>query len=488
MSERQPGEIARLGAKVRGLRRRENLSQVRLAEQLGISPSYLNLIESNRRPLPAPLLIKLAQLFHVELSSFAVDEESRAAADLMEAFSDPLFEPLDLTTVDVRELATSSPAAAQAVLTLYRAYTSARESADALASRLFEGEQYASTNSPAVMDRSRLPPEEVSDLIQRHMNHFPELEAGAEELWREAKLEQEDLYSGLVRHLGRAHRVEVRIGHWREEQSTLRRFDPERRVLMLSELLPTRSRSFQIAHQIALLQGRRELDRIAADPRLTTDESRALARVAMASYFAGAVMLPYERLLAAAESERYDIDLIGRRFRVGFEQVCHRLTTLRRPGAEGVPFHMIRTDMAGNISKRFSGSGIRFAQFSGACPRLNIFAAFSTPGMLRIQLSRMPDGVVYFCIARTIQKDSGGYHAGQGFQAIGLGCQIEHARKLVYADGIDLDNPDIVVPVGVTCRPCERDDCGQRVLPTLHHPLHVDPNTRHMTLYTVGPK
>ena len=471
-----------LGAKVRGLRRREKLTQAQLAERLGISASYLNLIENNRRPLPSTVLIQLAQQFKVDLTTFGTDEQGRATAALMEVFSDPLFEPHDLTTADVTEVSQSSPAAARAILTLYRAYQSARDATETLASRLFEGDGLIQ------MDRSRLPPEEVSELVQRNMNYFPTLEEGAEELWREAKLSTDDLYSLLVRHLARAHHVEVRIAHWQDQPGTLRRYDPDRRMLTLSELLPTRSRSFQVAQQLALLSQSRELDRIASDPHLTTDESRALARVALASYFAGAVLMPYGPFLAAARRERNDVDVIGRRFRVGFEQVCHRLTTLRRPGAEGVPFHMIRTDVAGNISKRFSGSGIRMARFSGACPRWNIFAAFSTPGMIRIQISRMPDGLAYFCIARTVQKDSGGYHDQSGIYAIGLGCPREFAKELVYSDGIDLDDEHAIVPVGVTCRVCDRTECAQRTLPSLHQPLHVDPNTRRMTLYTVPPQ
>jgi predicted transcriptional regulator len=247
--------------------------------------------------------------------------------------------------------------------------------------------------------------------------------------------------------------------------------------------LATRSRTFQLAHQIAVMTEGPLMDRIMADGRLTTDESRGLARVTLANYFAGAVLMPYATFLEAAKQERYDIDVLGRRFRVGFEQVCHRLTTLRRPGAEGVPFHMIRIDVAGNISKRFSASGIRFARFSGACPRWNVFSAFLTPGMIRIQVSRMPDGNQYFCIARTIQKDSGGYHAQHPVQAIGLGCQVEHARELVYSDGIDVANPDTCIPVGVTCRLCERTDCEQRALPSLKVPLRVDENVRGVSLY-----
>ncbi|HEY8091470.1 MAG TPA: DUF2083 domain-containing protein, partial [Polyangiaceae bacterium] len=157
------------------------------------------------------------------------------------------------------------------------------------------------------------------------------------------------------------------------------------------------------------------------------------------------------------------------------------------PGAEGVPFHMIRIDLAGNISKRFSASGIRFARFSGACPRWNIFTAFMTPGMIRLQLSRFSDGTTYFCLARTIHKDSGGYHAQQPVQAIGLGCRTEHAREMVYSDGMDLENAHLATPVGVTCRMCERSDCEQRAFPSIRHPLSVDENLRGISLYAPVP-
>jgi len=477
MQKPPAGEVARLGAKVRALRRRENLNQVQLAERLGISPSYLNLIENNRRPLPAAVLIKLAQAFRVELDTFATEGDARLVADLLEGFADPLFEGDNLSSTEIREMAIASPQAARAVLRLFRAYQGAREAAENLSSRLSDDEELAGATL------SHLPSEQVSDLIQRHRNHFPELEAGAEEVWRAAKLNPEDLYSNLIGYLEKQLGVQVRIARSGTERGTLRRFDPEQKHLTLSELLPTRSRHFQLAHQIGLLTQKDALDRLVGDPQLTSDESRVLARVALANYFAGAVLMPYVPFLQAAREERYDIDVIGRRFRVGFEQVSHRLTTLRRSGAEGVPFHMIRIDVAGNISKRFSASGIRFPRFSGVCARWNIFAAFLTPGMIRIQISKMMDGATYFCLARTIHRDSGGYHAQHPVQVIGLGCRISDARALVYSDGIDLSNLENAVPVGVTCRLCDRTDCEQRTLPSLRYPLQIDENVRGISLY-----
>jgi predicted transcriptional regulator/DNA-binding XRE family transcriptional regulator len=470
-------ESLMLGAKVRALRRRESLTQVELAQRLGISASYLNLIENDRRPLTAPMLLKLAQMFELDLHALAAPEDSRVMNDLLEVFGDPLFDNHGLTNAELRELAMSCPNVARSVRTLYRAYQGARETAETLAERLSDGEAVSGT-----LD-SRVPSEEVSDLIQRHMNYFGDLEAGAEQLWRDAGLTDDNAYGGLVRYLEREHRIQVRVVRVGDERKAMRRYDPERRVVSLSEILPPRTRRFQLAHQVGLLTQSAALDRLVRDAGPTTNESRAVARVALANYFAAALLMPYQPFLEAAKAERYDVELLAHRFRTSFEQVCHRLSTLRRPGAEGVPFHFMRIDVAGNISKRFSGSGIRIARFSGACPRWNVHAAFHTPGMIRVQLSRMPDKSTYFCIARTVRSDRGGYHMPHTMHAIGLGCDVRFARHLVYADGVDLDNEGAIVPVGVTCRICDRLDCEQRVFPLMHHPMRIDENARGVSFY-----
>jgi predicted transcriptional regulator len=380
-----------------------------------------------------------------------------------------------VTTAELRDLATTSPTAARAVLALYQAYRAAREASDTLAATLSDGDLEG-------VDSSHLPTEEVSDLIQRHMNCFPELEDGAEALWREAHLDADYLDTTLVRYLGELG-VSVRILRTAEMQGAVRRYDPDAKVLYLSEVLRRGSRNFQLAYQVGLLAQAAALDRIAADPHLTSESSRALARVALANYFAGAVLMPYRPFLDAARAERYDIELLCHRFRASFEQTCHRLTTLRRPGAEGVPFHMVRVDIAGNISKRFSASGLRFARFSGACPRWAVFEAFTTPGMIRTQLSRMPDGATYFWIARTVSREGGGFHAPRSMLGVALGCEASLAKELVYADGVNLESREAVVPVGLTCRLCERMDCEQRAFPPLQHPLKVNANVRGVSFY-----
>ncbi len=462
---------------MRALRRRSKKTQVQLAEQLGISPSYLNLIEHDRRPLPAALLIKVTQIFKVDVQSFAAEGDDQLGADLLEVFSDPLFDGLSLTNADVREFTGGSPTVAQAVLTLYQAQQSAKRSLETLSARVSDDDEASTPQGSA------LPSEEVSDFIQRRHNYFEALEQGAEALWTDGNLDRNDVYRGLVRHIEQVHMITVRIVEVQTMNGAVRRYLPQRRLLMLSEVLEPATRNFQLAHQIGLLDHGKTIAELVDAEGFSTPDSAALARVALANYFASALLMPYQAFLDAARAVRYDVDLLSHRFRVSIEQTCHRLTTLRRANAEGVPFHFLRVDVAGNISKRFSASGMRFARFSGGCPRWNIFAAFGTPGLTRVQLSRTTDGVAYFSVARTVAKGRGAFKSAHTVHAIELGCELRYAKELVYADGVDLENLDAAVPIGVTCRLCERMDCEQRAVPPMQHPLRVDENVRSASFY-----
>jgi predicted transcriptional regulator len=291
--------------------------------------------------------------------------------------------------------------------------------------------------------------------------------------------------------LAQRYAVQVEIVPAGQMPKLLRSYNPLTRRLALSELLAPSGRIFQLAHQIAFLAHRPQLEHLASG-KLTSPASEALARSALANYFAAAVMMPYGRFIEAARASRYDLDLLQARFGVSFEQACHRLTTLRRPGDEGIPFHLIRVDIAGNISKRFSASGIQMARFGAACPRWNVYDAFATPGMLRVAVSQMPEGQSYFCVARTISSGRQTSHRGGLPQrvdklALGLGCALHHARNIVYADGLQLDDPQIVTPIGVSCRTCPRSDCADRASPGLQQRLEIDENTRgHSPYMSVG--
>ncbi len=456
------------------------MSQTAMAERLGVSVSYLNLVEHDRRPLSANLLIRLAQFTDLDVKSFAEGEDTKLAAVLMEVFGDPVFEGNIPSEAETREFVAANPEIARAVAHLHHAFIETRGSAATLAAQVLDRQDLTG------IDRGGLASEQVTDLIQRHRNHFPELEAEAERLWKDAKLEGEDAFGSLAGYLERKHRVHVQVLKVGEMGSAVRNFNPERRVLQISEGLRRGSRNFQLAYQIGLLDCSEVIDRIARE--LTSDEARSLCRITLANYFSGAVLMPYEEFLRAAQEERYDLDLLQHRFRVNYEQVCHRLTSLQRKGAEGVPFHMVRIDIAGNISKKFSATGVNFPRFGGLCPLWNVHASFLSPNVIRVQIARLPDGRTFFSVGRTIRKHRGGFHAPEILYAIELGCDIESARHLVYADGMDLSNPGGVVPVGITCRLCERLDCGARAFPSMHNPLRIDENVRGISFFAPARK
>ena len=469
----------RLGGRLRRIRQERRLTQAQMAEQLGISASYLNLLEHNQRPVTVAVLLRLAQRLSIDLQNLSIDEDEQLRSDLMEAFADPIFDGHDIKSAELKDLVANAPNLGRGLLSLYQAYRGVRGG-----SRPPD----ASAGDELVDTPIGMPSEEVSDFIQQRQNHFPELEAATAELWRDHGLSLDTINRGLVEVLATRFAVDVAILPSAAMGGALREYNQLARRLSLSEMLPAGSRAFQLAHRIALLGWRGLIERLASSYKFTTVEADNLARVALANYFAGAVLMPYEQTLGAARETRYDVEVLQHRFAVSFEQICHRLTTLRRPGSEGIPFHLMRVDIAGNISKRFSGSGIRIARFGGACPRWNVFDAFATPGVIRVQVSRMPDGASYFCLARTVNPIGRGGGRGLLTQrasrlAIGLGCTVAHASDMVYADGLALDDVNVVTPIGVSCRVCERTDCDDRALPSIHHPLAVDENRRGRSLY-----
>ncbi len=474
------GKKAMVGHKVRRFRQDLGLNQSELADQLGISPSYLNLIEHNQRPVTVPLLFRLGETFDVDLRQFAENDEARHAAGLQEVFSDPLFDRNAPGRQDIRELAAASPAASQAVIALYSAYRAMRDDLQSLA-RDADG-------APGQVGGRGNPLEEVREFQESRGNHFPAIEAAAEAMAGEADLDPDDLYGGLVRYLRSNLGISVTVMPVDVLQDTMRRFDRHQSRILLSEALTPSGRIFHLAAQIALLSQRGPIDGIASEAGFVNDESAGLLRLGLANTFAGAVMMPYDRFLGAARELRYDVEILRRRFGVSFEQAAHRLTTLQRQGSRGVPFFFVRVDTAGNVSKRLSGGGFQFGRFGGACPRWIVHDVFCNPGVIHTQLAQLPDGGAFLTIARTVQPVDAGWRAGpRPLLAVGFGCDVKDARHLVYGDGVDLASPKAAVPIGVSCRMCDRLDCNQRAHPPMNHRLRVEEHIRRLRPYAFAP-
>ncbi|HHB83078.1 MAG TPA: ImmA/IrrE family metallo-endopeptidase, partial [Devosia sp.] len=262
-----------------------------------------------------------------------------------------------------------------------------------------------------------------------------------------------------------------------------RRLSPDARILEISNILPAETAIFTTCHHTGTLTANTEIDEIIAQSTLPQNDAPALAHNVLASYFASALIMPYAPFLKACKEFRYDVERVARQFGTSFEQVCHRMTSLQSPKASGVPLHLIRTDIAGNISKRFSLSGIHIPRHSGACPRWNVYSAFLQPGRINVQLSQMPDGEIYFCIARSFEKGGYRHNAQRRHFSVGLGCHISQASQLIYADGVDLGDTAQIVPIGVGCRICPRMACEQRAHPPANHRFKIDETQRAESLY-----
>ena len=459
-----------VGQRVRQLRRERGLTQAQMAERLGVSTSYLNLIERNQRPVTVQFLLKLGQVFDIDLQRFAADDEARVYALLTEVFSDPLYVRHEIGTQDIRDMAALSPVLGEAVFTLYRAYR------ELLANTMGGAEQLSDWPHEPVAALAPFPSEEAQDFFQANVNYFGTLEEAAERLWAEAGLDKDSLEESLKHHLERAHAIKVKILPHEVMDDTVRRFDRHGRRILLSEVLTPAGRTFQLAYQMALLSLGEGIDSLIEGSNNSSPEARRVLRIGFANYVAGAIVMPYDRFLEAALSLRYDIDRLTQRFQTSVEQVAYRLTTLQRPGAKGVPLFFVRMDCAGNVSRRYSAAGFHFARFGGLCPRWGIHRTFRTPGETRVEVVQMPDGATYFTVARLVERPGAGHAMPSQQFVVALGCEMVHAGQLVYSDRVALNTNNLATPIGVNCRLCDRIDCNRRAYPPLNRRLVIDEN------------
>jgi len=459
-----------VGPRLKRFRRERKLTQARMAEELGVSPSYLNLMERNQRPITAQVLIRLADAYSLDPREFASDQDERAISELEEVFADPLFRSSPISRPEVRDSVESAPALSEAIGRLYRAYVALRNSADARMPALGDRDHAEDAAPDDPIDRVRA-------LVNQAKNHFPELDEAAERLASDLLLTGHELFFAIAERLRAKHGIRVRVMPIDVMPNTLRRYNHHRRQLLISELVDQSGRTFQAAYQLAFAETADVLDRLSCELEPADGPARRLLRVSLANYFAGALMMPYGRFLEAAEALGYDIEVLCARFGASFEQVAHRLTTLARPGAKGVPFFLLRVDAAGNVSKRFSSGRFPFARFGGTCPLWNVHATFKSPGQIVTQVIELPDTTRWFSVARTVKRASSSWGTADPQFVVGLGCELKFAQRLVYARGLDLSAPDCTL-IGVNCRLCERPDCPQRAAPPLTRSLVVDEMTR----------
>lgn len=461
-------DSATIGQRLRQLRLGRELSQAEFAKQLAISPAYLNLLEKGRRTMQFPLLLRALALLGTDLEQFMTAAGGNRPEDaLAHLLDDPLTATLALDEHDLARLR-SEPRVATTITALYHLYKNTRAQLDVALTKLEAG---------APVPLGYAPGDEVSDFLERHRNYFPELEAAADEVRARAALPRRYPAEALGDALAAQFAVAVEWVAPTTRSSVVRSFDPLTRRLLISTDLGDQAAKFQLAHVLGLcvLDGNRLHERLTEGAAFRHVETARLVKIHLANYFAGALLLPYREFFAEVQRTRYDVARLVSLFASSWEAVAHRMCNLGDPRAAGLPLHFLRVDAAGNVSKRYAASGLRFPAGHGSCPKWAVHAAFMTPALVTRQHSEFPDGQTYFCFAKVItQPVAGSLQRGVNY-AIGLGTRSDAARAMVYADDVPRDRP---VPVGLTCRFCERTDCSQRAAPSYKFPLTVDENVK----------
>ncbi len=439
-----------IGPHLRRLRLERGETQGAMARALGISTSYVNLLENNERSVSVPVMLRLFEVYGIDWRDIAEDDGATQLADLRAIIQDPIFEAARPDLTEIRAALVHSPTLAQAFLALHRAYQTATDQLLSLA-----GTDPSLAASPEAA---------VHNFFRRHRNHFRELEEAAEAFWGEAPIETDEVYSLIKRRLRERLGITVRVVPVADLPNTLRRHDEARREVLLSEALDHPNRTFQLVHVTGLLEQRALFDALLTRSAITDPRGQARCRVELANYFAAAVLMPYAAFLAEARASKYDVDHLATRFGVSFEQACHRATTLQRDGAQGVPFFFLRIDKAGNVTKRFNSTEFHLAEHGGACPRLEVHTCFRMPGRIVPQFVEMPDASQYFVFSRTVDRPAFARHAQDNRLAVAMGCTIDHAAEIGYAEQFTLTGAQIT-PIGINCRICPRAACDQRA----HH-------------------
>jgi len=455
------------GDRLRRLREQAGLKQAELAQDLGLSASYLNQIERDQRPLTPRLLARLAEMLNVPPTYFAGTEDARRESQLREDLGDPLFRAIPGADSQLHALIRAAPAFADAFMVLYRAYTAQSE------------ERQLLLNAPA----PRFPYDEVRDWVQSRQNHFGALDHEAEAMFAERNFSSATLRDDLRRYLRDVHGIATGSSEGLLAQGVFWRLNRSAKFLHLTAGASPESEIFWLAHVIAQLAQRPLIERELRRANFSSEDARGLARIALANYFAGALLMPYGRFHAAAVASRYDIQRLQRGFGASFEQVAHRLSTLERPDLPGIPFYFAKTDIAGNILKRSSATKFQFAQFGGPCPLWNVYRAFAHPGEILVQLAATPDDATYLNIARTVGRGGGSYLSRPRAVAVVLGCETRYAAQTVYAAGLDLANKDSADPIGPGCRACERAACRHRSVPPMGRTLDMGTAERGVVPY-----
>ena len=465
----------KIGPKIKAFRRQLGIQANKLSEKLEISPSYLNLIESGKRKIDGDLLLRVCEELKIELSDLTNKSDLSLANNLSELLSDELFEDLDILGPEVNDLINTNPKIAKALIKLGDNYKLKGQEivnkVENISGKIIDGR------------KASFPGEVVSDFLQENKNYFSKLEKFANEIFNRIQINNRATYMALCNFLKTEYGVIVKDLLPEEGKPFSKIYFKTQKELHLSDYVALETKKLYAAAQIAQEGAMIEIDNYLSEFKFPSEESKKLTKVALLNYCGAAILMPYKLFHNECKKQKYDLELLQNTFACTFEQIAHRVTCLQDPKLPGIPFHFLRVDVAGNISKRFSLSGIEIPRYGGACPLWNVYSAFSRPGVIQAAVSKMSNGEKYVCIARTVEKGVGRYGKKKSILSIGLGCQAKYAKDFVYTENLDLNDKKTEIPIGVSCRTCDRLDCSQRAFPPLHKKFDVDINNRGISVY-----
>ena len=465
----------KIGPKIKAFRRQLGLQANKLSEDLGISPSYLNLIESGKRKIDGDLLLKVCEKLNIQLSDLTSKSDVNLENTISEILDDKLFEDLDILGPEVKDLVGTNPKIGRALVRL----------GDILKKKDHELINKIEKISGKIVDnrKNSFPGEVISDFLQQHKNYFPKLEEFANKVFDKIQKNNRTRYIALCEYLNKEYSIIVKDILPEEGKPFSKIYNKNKKELLLSDYSSLETKKLHAAAQIAQEGAMKDINKYLSNFNFPSNESKKLTQVALLNYCGAAILMPYKLFHAECKELKYDLELLQNTFATSFEQVAHRVTCLQNPKLPGIPFHMLRTDIAGNISKRFSLSGIEIPRYGGACPRWNVYSAFTRPGIIQAAVSKMTNGEKYVCIARTVEKGVGRYGQSKSILSIGLGCEAKYAKEFVYTENIDISDKKTEIPIGVSCRTCDRLDCSQRAFPPLHKKFDIDINSRGVSVY-----
>ena len=465
----------KIGPKIKAFRRQLGLQANKFAERLKISPSYLNLIEAGKRKIDGNLLIKISKELRIDLSDLTSKKDLNLENDISELLDDQLFEDLDILGPEVKDLVSSNPKIAKALIKL----------GDNYKQKDHEIVNKVENISGKIIDnrKTSFPGEVISDFLQENKNYFPKLEEFANDIFKKVQKNNRTRYIALCDFLKKEFSITVKDIIPEETKPFSKVYNKKNKELLLSDYNSLETKKLHAAAQIAQEGAIDIIEDYLSKFKFPSNESKRLTQIALLNYCGAAILMPYNLFHSECKKLKYDLQLLQNTFATSFEQVAHRVTCLQDPKLPGIPFHFLRVDMAGNISKRFSLSGIEIPRYGGACPRWNVYSAFTRPGVIQAAVSKMTNGEKYVCIAKTVEKGVGRYGQSKSILSIGLGCEAKYAKEFVYTENLDISDKKTEIPIGVSCRTCDRLDCSQRAFPPLHKKFDVDINTRGVSVY-----